>query len=141
MGNMMDLDYTVLIQLMNFLVTIVVLHYLLIKPVRRQIAARKELVAGLTAEIDIFAQETDRKLTDFEAALAEARAQATIARDALKTDGLSTEQAVMDKAQADAQAFLQDSRERVAREMKDVEAALFAQVDAYAEAAASRILG
>ena len=141
MDNMIELDHTILIQLVNFLITMVVLNYLLIKPVRNQIAARKELTHGYENEIEKFTAEASHKIADYERALSEARAQASLSREALKAEGAAEEQKLVQSAQSEAQAYLQTSREQVAKDAKTAMDSLLSQVNTFAEKAMSKILG
>ncbi len=141
MENMIDIDYTIFIQLVNFLVTIVVLNFLLINPVRDQISARNSLLHGYANEATSFAEKADAKLSQYEAALAEARALAGQARDSLKGEGLAQEQHILSDSHAEAQAFLNASREQIAQESKAAMKTLLSQVDTFAAKAMGKILG
>jgi F-type H+-transporting ATPase subunit b len=141
MGNIISLDSTVFIQLANFLITIVVLNILLIRPVRRQIAERAGLTAGYVAEIERFNGEAEARLSAYESAQAEARSQAVALREKLKADGRAREREILDAAQAEARAFLLASREDVARQSKAAMQTMGKQVDAFAAGAAAKILG
>lgn len=142
MGDMISIDPTILgIQLINFLVTVIVLNYLLIRPVRAQIAARNSLIGGYSAQVEQFTTEATKKLVDYESALAAARTDATAAREALKAEGQTREQSLLAEAQADAQAFVQQERARTAADAKAAMASLLAQVDVFAGKAVAKILG
>lgn len=141
MDNMIDIDVTIVIQLINFLIAIVVLNFLLIKPVREHLASRQALTAGLAQEIDSFCAEASSKLGGYESAIAEARTQATQAREAVKAEGTAREQELLRAAQADAQSFLQSAREDTARQAKAASDTLLSQVNIFAEQAMKKILG
>jgi len=141
MDNMIDLDKTLLIQMLNFLITLVVLNYLLVKPVREQIAARKALTSGHAADIEAFLAKAAEKLSGYETALAEARAQAGDARESIKAQGTVKEQEILQAAHADAHAYVQSSRAKTAKEVQAAMKTLLSQVDGLAAKAASRILG
>ncbi len=141
MGNMIALDTTLWIQLVNFLITIVVLNYLLIKPVRAHIAARKALTAGYAADVEKFTAEANQKLASYETSLSHARTEASVDRDALKAEGHSREQALLQAAQAEAQSFLTAHRAQVAKDAKTAGKALLSQVDSFAAKAMTKILG
>ena len=141
MDNMIFLDETIFVQLANFLIAIVVLNFLLIKPVRQQIAARSSLTTGYTADIEKFTAEASEKLNSYEAALADARAKASIARESIKADGTAKEQELVKKAHADAQTFLQSSREETAKESAAAMKTLLSQVNDLAAKAMAKILG
>jgi F-type H+-transporting ATPase subunit b len=141
MGNIIDLDITVFIQLANFLITIVVLNILLIRPVRRHLAARAELTAGYAAEIERFRGEAQTRLNAYESALAEARAQAGAARERLKAEGRAREQEILGAAQVEARSFLLASKEEAARQSKTAMRTLMDRVDVFAAGAVAKILG
>ena len=75
---MVDLNITLWIQLANFLVTLVVLNYLLISPIRKIIRKRKDNVEGLIGEIEAFTAEKQQLLD------AAVRADAGVTRRALQ---------------------------------------------------------
>ncbi len=141
MGNMIDLDVTLFIQLANFLLTLVVLNFLLIKPVREQIASRNALTADYAASIDQFTSIASEKLSGYEAALAEARSGAAQAREAIKAQGSAKEQELLQNAHSDAQAYLLSSREQTARDAQAAMKTLLSQVNGLAAKAISKILG
>ena len=77
---MVDLNITLWIQLANFLVTLVVLNYLLISPIRKIIRKRKDNVEGLLGEIEAFVAERQQLLDEYESELRKAREAAAIYR-------------------------------------------------------------
>jgi F-type H+-transporting ATPase subunit b len=141
MDNMIRLDWTIFIQMANFLITLVVLNYLLIKPVREQIAARKALTSGYAADIEAFSSKASEKLSGYEAALAEARVQAGEARENIKAQGAAQEQEILHAAHTDAHAYLQSSRAQTAKEVQAAMKTLLSQVNDLAAKAGPRILG
>lgn len=141
MDNMINLDHTLFIQLVNFLITLVVLNYLLIKPVRNQIAERDTLIKSQSAEIETFTAEASQKIANYEKVLAEARSNASLAREALKADGGVKEQELIQTAHSEAQAYLQSSRQEVAKDAKTAMDSLLSQVNDFAAKAISKILG
>lgn len=141
MDNMIDLDSTLLIQLINFLIAIVVLNFLLIRPVREQMSARSTLIQGYASDIEHFTAEADSRLKNYEAALAQARALAGQAREALKQEGIVREQELVAAAHKDARAFLKNARAEVARDAKAASDALLARVDEFAKKSLAKILG
>lgn len=141
MDNMIDLDVTLFVQLANFLITLVVLNYLLIKPVRQQIASRNALTSGYTADIEKFSSAASERLSGYEAVLAEARTQAAQAREAIKAQGAAQEQEIIRAAHAEAQTYLHSSRDETAREAREAMKVLLSQVNDLAAKAMSKILG
>lgn len=141
MGNMIDLDITLVVQLVNFLITIIVLNYLLIKPIREHLSARSALISSYTADIEHFTDEATQKISGYESALSDARAEAAREREAIKASAVAAEQETIKSAHAKAQAFLQSSRDETAKEAKAAMDALLSQVDGFAKQSMAKILG
>ena len=122
---MLDINITVLIQLVNFIVTLVVLDYLLIKPIRGIIKKRRDLASGMLSDAETFTTEAAQKLEEYEAALAKAREEAALTREACKNEALAVESSIVETARKDAQTFLSASREEtrsaVTQAMSDME--------------------
>ena len=89
---MVDLNITLWIQLANFLVTLVVLNYLLISPIRKIIRKRKDNVEGLIGEIEAFTAEKQQLLDEYESELRKAREAAAIYRKDGKLIGIAAPQ-------------------------------------------------
>ena len=141
MEDMIKLDSTIVIQLINFIVTIVFLNYLLIKPVREQIGTRNKLIEGYANEIATFTESASQKIASYEAALTQARSNAIQAREAVKAEAVTEEHKIIAKAQAEAQAFIAQSRERVAKESQQATQVLLSRVDDFAAKAMNKIFG
>ena len=73
---MLDLNITLLFQLANFLIALFVLNILLIRPIRRIIRQRKDVMDGMRGEAESFEDEAAKRLDNYEAALVQARRDA-----------------------------------------------------------------
>jgi F-type H+-transporting ATPase subunit b len=62
---MIDLDITFFIQLVNFLVTLVVLNLILIRPIRDVIRRRSEAMAARIGSIEQFTRTAEGKMADY----------------------------------------------------------------------------
>jgi len=141
MDNLITLDNTLFIQMANFLITLVVLNFLLIKPVRQQIAARNALTSGYLSDIEQFNADAAAKISSYENSLAETRVTATLTRDTIKAEGHAKEQALLEAARSEAQNYLQSCKQQLATEVGAARQTLLSQVDAYAAKAVQKILG
>lgn len=122
---MLDINITLLIQLGNFIITVFVLDYLLIKPIRGIVKKRRDLAGGMLADAETFTTQAAAKLESYETALAKAREEAAALRETRKSEALARETSLLETARAEAHAFLQTSREEtkiaVAQAMADME--------------------
>lgn len=139
MGSI-DIDYTILIQLINFLIAVWVVSHLLIKPIREQIRSRHALMQGYTDEMVLFSEQADSKLAAYEASLDAAREEAVVVRTSFVAKGHEQESSIVTTAHGEAQALLKVSREETTKETQKALAALKKQVPGFAENVVSKIL-
>ena len=72
---MINIDITLLIQLVNFLVTLVIINYLIVRPVRGVIARRRAANDELKEKAESLAGEASLKMEGYTARIAQARAE------------------------------------------------------------------
>lgn len=140
MGNMIDIDVTALIQFVNTIIALLVANFLLIRPIRRQIKARRDITSGLAAEIGRFTHETSSKLAEYEHALAEARTAAVHEREQVRADAMRKEEELIAEAHAKSNDFLADFRKRTAAEADEARQHLRQKADYFANLAIDRLL-
>ena len=138
---MIELDGTLFIQMINFLITLVVLNFLLIRPIRGQIAARASLTSEYATDIEKFTANAASKLTAYEASLAEARTKASHVREAVKSEAQAAEQEMLQAAHSEAQEYLQSAKVQISSDSAKAMKTLLSQVNSYAAKAADKILG
>ncbi|WP_308621377.1 ATP synthase F0 subunit B [uncultured Desulfovibrio sp.] len=107
---MLDLNITILFQLANFLIALVVLNILLIRPVREIIRKRNGIMDDMAAEADSFNTEAAEKLNAYEAELARARQEAGLTREESRQSGLNEQQNIVGEAQQSARQLLAENR-------------------------------
>lgn len=107
---MLDLNITLLFQLANFFIALIVLNILLIRPVRDIIKKRNGLMDDMASEADAFNAEAAEKLSHYEAELARARQEAGLTREEGRQSGLSEQQNIVGEAQQSARQLLAENR-------------------------------
>lgn len=137
---MFDINITLVIQFVNFIITIVVLDFLLIRPIRGIVKKRRDLASGMLSDAERFTSEAARKLENYEAALAKTREDAAKIREERKTEAVSRENELLQTAQRDAQEFLHTSREEVRASIAETMADMEKRVPDLAALAVSRLL-
>lgn len=138
---MLDLNATFLIQLANFIITIVVLNLILYKPIRGIIRKRAEVMGASLGEIEKFTKAADLKVADYEKALEEARRKGVEARNKFKDEGFGREKELVDAASREAATFMKSAREKIDADTKAASSALTAKVESYAQKATAKIFG
>ena len=137
---MLDLNITMLFQLVYFLVTIFVLNLLLIKPLRKVMRDRKAMMASLESDALASEEKATSSLDDYESQLTKARQDAAANRDSGRTAGVKEQQALLDEAQKEAQGILGEERKRLHAEAETSLQELRSKVGAYSQQLAARVL-
>ncbi len=138
---MITIDITVLIQIINILILIVVMNAVLYKPVRTVLAKRKEKLAELANSIETFKknaelrrEEINRKLNDARSKAKEEIEKARSAAQATTTESLAQ---VRQEATSNKTAQLDE----IKKQFTDAQQQLSGQVDSFASDMAAKILG
>ncbi len=138
---MIDIDVTLFFQFINFIITLVVLNYLLIRPIRDIVKKRRDLAAGLLSDAESFTGDAAEKLERYEAALAAARIDAAKIRDERRNAGEAEQENLLRAAQQEAQEFLAASRDDTRKAVAEAMAAIKKRIPDLAAMAAARVLG
>ena len=137
---MINLDITFLFQLVNFLVTVALLNWLIIGPVRRVMAERRARNDGLRGDAASLNDEAARKLEDYESSLLRARADMAAVRDEAKRAGEKAAQGRLEGSGEEARAILRAASERVHADSLDARQQLEARVGDFARQAVDKLL-
>ncbi len=131
----------VLIQLVPFLVTLVGLHYIIFKPMLAHLADRERNIDGFKREASLLQEEVAGKLSELEAKLSEAKAEAAVERASLRRDSKAAEAAVVSAARESADAVLSEARTGIATEKAAASKELGVTARTLSSSIASTILG
>ena len=107
---MLDLNITLVFQLVNFFIAIFGLNILLIRPIREIIKKRNGVMDNLAGEADSFESQAAERLANYEAELARARQDAGLTREEGRNAGLTEQQGIVGTAQKSARDILADTR-------------------------------
>lgn len=138
---MFDVNITLGIQLVNFIITIVVLNYVLIQPIRGMVKKRRDLASGMLHDAETFTTDAADKLENYETVLAKAREEAAAMRNVKKSEGTSREAELLAAAGREAQEYLRTSREETRKAVAETMSAMEKRVPELARMAAARLLG
>ena len=138
---MLDINITAIIQVVNFFIAIIVLNYLLIRPVRDIIKQRKAKVGDMLSSAEAFTNSANEQLADYQSSMSRARQEAALARADARTDALREQQALVAEANKRAQEQLAQAKESLLKEMENARTALTKQVKPLAAKAVDKVLG
>jgi F-type H+-transporting ATPase subunit b len=138
---MIDLNWTVLVQIANFLVLIYILNIVLYKPVRGMLNQRKAKVDGLAGSVDATNHQIEEKDRAFQDGVKAARAKGHKEKELRLQIALDKEQAIVAEINAKAQKEMETVKSRIAQDTEAVRATLEKEIDSFADAIAEKILG
>ena len=134
-------DWTVFLQIVNFLFLIFMMNILLFKPIRKMLLERKAKISGLENSIDSTQEEATTQDEAFAKGLKDARGKGLKEKESLMQEASDEEKAIIGKINEKAQADLAVVREKIAADTDAVKAKLLEDVDGFADIISEKILG
>jgi F-type H+-transporting ATPase subunit b len=138
---MVEINWTVIPQIINFLILIFVLNVVCYKPIRKILLERKAKVDGLTENIDSASDLSEEKDKAFAQGVREARTKGQKEKEALLNQASEEEKVIVSKIMDKAREDMATVKEQITKETEEVKAALEKEVDAFADAITQKILG
>ena len=138
---MIELNLAFFVQVVNFGILVLVLNIFLYKPVRKVLAERRQVVDGArdkAASVDLEVQE---KMSQYEARLRDAKADAAARRAEALKQAQGEETAVLEKARKEAADSLGSIRDKVAKEAAEARVLLKQQAELLSGDICEKILG
>ena len=138
---MVEINWTVIPQIINFLILIFALNVVCYKPIRKILLERKAKVDGLAENIDSASTLSEEKDKAFTQGVREARTKGQKEKEALLNQASEEEKVIVSKIMDKAREDMVTVKEQIAKETEEVKAALEKEVDAFADAITQKILG
>jgi len=136
-----SVNWTLGLQIFNFLLLLYILNTVLYRPLRAVLAKRKETIEGDHGQARGLQQQIDEKMASYQERLQAARVKGNEERAILRAAASKEEAEILGAARLVATEKLQQLKARVATEADVARTALRRDVDALATQVASRILG
>jgi F-type H+-transporting ATPase subunit b len=138
---LIDIDGTIAIQFVLFLVLLYLSNKLLFQPYLRLRDQRAAGIEGARAEAERMTAEADAKLADYEKQLATARNRASEEARKIRAEATAHERDVTTAARATASAALEESSAKVRKETEAARVELLPRAESLGKDMAKRILG
>lgn len=138
---LIDIDLTVVVQFVLFLLLFIASNALLFQPYLKLRERRKAGIDGARAEAEQMTAEADARLADYEKKLASARASANDEGRKVRAEAAANEQDVTDKARASAQKAIDEALTKMKSDTEAARGQLLPQADAIAKRITSKLLG
>lgn len=138
---MITIDITVVIQIINILILIVVMNAVLYKPVRTVLAKRKEQLAELTNSIETFKKNAELRKEEISRKLNDARSKAKEEIEKAKSTAQTATAESLVKVRQEATANKTVQLSEIHKQFTDAQQQLSGQIDSFASDMAAKILG
>ncbi|MBT8495310.1 MAG: ATP synthase F0 subunit B [Deltaproteobacteria bacterium] len=138
---LIDIDYSVVIQLVIFLVTCFVATTMLFKPYLRMREERHAGMEGAREDAVKMSAEADSRLQDYEQKLAAARSRAQDERHKIRSEAAAHLAEVTDSARAEADKATKAARAKVNSETEKARTELLPKAEVLGQQIAARLLG
>jgi F-type H+-transporting ATPase subunit b len=140
-GGIINLNRTLLLQAVNFLILIAVLHRFLYKPLTQFLANRAEGIRRSLEEAKAAREEAARAKQEFEAQIAAARREASAMRETALKEVEEERQRLLKASRDEAARLVTEARSQIAQEVKRARTELRAEVVGLSLGVAERVIG
>ena len=138
---MIALDYTVLVQIVSFLVLWFLLTRLLFRPFVALLEEREKRTDGVKGEAASLAGEGERLRTEYESAIARAKDEGAAAKEGILQQARQARERLLSQARAEAADRLAAIRQEIQGEMQKARSLAAQEAEGIARQMAEKILG
>ncbi len=138
---MVDINYSLLIQMANFLIFLILMNFVLYRPIRRIVAERKRVVLERQEGIEKIEELTRAGLSDYDSKLKEARLTGARRIQELKAAGYEQEKELLRQISEQTAGKVQNLREKIQKDVAVARKELKQQVKTFSGELAQKILG
>lgn len=138
---MINLDHTLAIQIVNFLLLILILHFILYKPIIKIIEKRTMMITESGDEVNSLNKSVDEKIEAYEEKLRQARMEAAKQRDALKEGGADRAKQIIEVARNEISETIAGLKAKMEKERDDARTILLEGTRGIAREISEKVLG
>jgi F-type H+-transporting ATPase subunit b len=136
-----SIDYSLAIQIVNFILLILILNRLLYKPILGMMDKRKRQFEESDAEVKRLRETVDQKMAAYEERLRQAKVEAVEAKNEVIRQGAEEAKAVIDAARAEIPGMMEQFQARIDREVGEATRILQNQSQKLSVEIAEKVLG
>lgn len=138
---MIEINQSLIIQIVNFLIFLFILNYLIFKPIVRVINERRQRIEGTIGKAQLMEAEIQKKLEEYEGRIQEAKGQAANEKERLRRQGESVSKEIVEKARTELARDIPIIRRQIVSEADRVRRELEKMAQDMARDIACRVLG
>jgi F-type H+-transporting ATPase subunit b len=138
---MIDIDWTLYAQIINFLLLVFLLNVVLFRPIRNALRDRQAKLLAQEAEINLLADQNKTLEEEILEELAAARRAGAEARETLKQEGAQAEATLLDEVKRQVEVEWATVEKKIKADMAKARKSLQTQAQTFAQLLATKILG
>lgn len=138
---MIEIDITMVIQIINIVILIVIMNIVLYKPVRTVLAERAQKIASLGNDIKTFDRNAQLRQEEIDRKLAEARVKAKQEQETARSEAQKAGADIVAEIRKEATAAKDEQLAEIRKHVTAAREELKGQVDVFAAEMAGKILG
>jgi F-type H+-transporting ATPase subunit b len=138
---MIDIDWTLFAQIINFLLLVFLLNVVLFRPIRNALRERQAKLLAQEAQINVLTDKGRSLEDEILEELAAARRAGTGARETLKQEGAQAEASLLDEVKRQVEVEWATVEKKIKADMAKARASLKTQTQSFAQLLATKILG
>ena len=138
---MLNPDFTIVIQIVNFLFLLLILNIVLYRPIRNILSRRNEKMNAFQTTIEDFQGKSARSEKDLEENVTAARKAGDNEKEAIKSAGLGEETGLLQEASSQADEKIGKARGEIEERRADTRQKLEKEVEAFSQALVEKIFG
>jgi F-type H+-transporting ATPase subunit b len=136
-----SLDYTILVQMVNFIILIFILNALLYKPILGIIGKRKQKMDESDSEIKRMNQTVEQKMAEYEEKVRLAKVDAMEQKNAIVKEGSDVAKGIIDAVRGEIPAMMEQFHAKMGKEVEEARVILHSQSRKISLDIAEKVLG
>jgi F-type H+-transporting ATPase subunit b len=138
---MLEINSSLILQVANFLLLILLMNLFLYRPIRDVIRRRKEEMSRLEGLISDLGVKSEQQQNRIEEGLVQARKEGYQEKEGLKGVGLKEERTLTQEAGAKAEAKISQAKTEIDEKVAEVRKVLEDQISVFSKELAQKVLG
>jgi F-type H+-transporting ATPase subunit b len=138
---MIDIDWTLYAQIINFLLLVFLLNVVLFRPIRKALRDRQAKLLAQDTEINVLTDKGRSLEDEIKEELAAARRAGAGAREALKQEGAQAEATLLEEVKRQVETEWGTVEKKIKADMAKARTSLQKQAQTFAQLLATKILG
>ena len=138
---MISIDFSLVVQIVLFLILWSILRRVLFGPVGRLMAERERRTEGAHAEARSLAEEGKELQAQYDAAIAQARAEGEAIKSEIRDEAIKARNVILSQGRDAATQKIQEIREEVQKELEAARRVAATNAEALAQEMAEKVLG